>query len=68
MSTYWRMWEQIKALSPAQVQEWIDHLRPSKGISVDFYGVDVCDVDLLEALMHMAEDLPELQNFLQFIP
>lgn len=49
-STYWNMWQEIRQLTPEGRERWIENISPAKGNEVDFRGVKVCDVDLLEAL------------------
>ena len=50
MSTYLDMWDKIKPLTQEEVDVWIECTSPAIGILVDFLGVRVLDVDLLEAL------------------
>jgi len=58
MNTYWDMWNTIKELKRVEdVNTWISHLEPAKGVEVNFYGVRVIDVDLLEALRNYKIDL-----------
>ena len=44
------MWDKIREMTPEQRDEWINILSPARGIDVDFKGVHVLDVDVLEAL------------------
>jgi hypothetical protein len=50
MSTYLDMWGKIKELTPEQREEWINVARPCRGQVINFKGVRVIDVDLVEAL------------------
>lgn len=50
MSTYLEMWRKINALSPAARDRWIKNIGNPRGQAIDFQGVLVLDVDLLEAL------------------
>jgi len=49
-SRYLEMWARIKELTPLERAEWMEQLRPAKGTEVDFKGVMIIDIDLLEAL------------------
>lgn len=57
MSSYLDMWTKIKELNLKQINEWINSQTPARGIEVNFRGVRVSDVDLLEALRNYREDL-----------
>ncbi len=50
MSTYLQMWDQIRELTPAGRERWLKNIGPPKGEAIDFRGVLVLDVDLVEAL------------------
>lgn len=50
MTPYMRMWTKIKELTVEERKQWIDDLYPVKGVGVDFFGVQVTDIDLSEAL------------------
>jgi hypothetical protein len=50
MSAYILMWEKIRELTPAGRERWINVLTPCTGQQVDFRGVQVLDVDVVEAL------------------
>lgn len=50
MWEYLMMWDEIKKLKRHEKDNWIRMLTPSRGVGIDFNGVIVCDVDLLEAL------------------
>lgn len=50
MSEYLQMWEGVKNLKSFEKEDWIKRLSPPTGEGVDFNGVFVNDVDLLEAL------------------
>lgn len=56
MSTYLDMWIKIKELTESQTDDWIRVVQPARGQSMDFRGVRVIDVDVLEALRHHKED------------
>lgn len=55
MSTYLDMWQKIKELNEQETLDWINAVEPAKGISIDFRGVRVNDVDVLEALRNYFE-------------
>lgn len=57
MSTYQAMWLKINELSLSETKDWINVLTPAKGIGVDFRGVRVTDIDVLEALRFYEYDL-----------
>ena len=50
MSTYLKMWDHVKKLTEEERKNWIKMLTPVRGVGVDFFSVNVCDVDLIEAL------------------
>lgn len=50
MSRYLQSWNIAKGLDPTERKGWISKLEPAKGIFVDFLGLLVIDIDLLEAL------------------
>jgi hypothetical protein len=50
MSTYLAMWEKIHELTPEGRKRWINVVKPATGMVIDFRGVHVLDVDLLDAL------------------
>ncbi len=52
MTNYLDMWVKIKELTPEQVDNWIDVVQPARGQEIDFRGVRVIDVDVLEALRY----------------
>jgi hypothetical protein len=56
MSTYQEMWDMVKSLSIDEMKRWKDDISPCKGTNIDFNGLRVVDVDLLEALNYMLEE------------
>lgn len=50
MSTYLDMWTKIKELTPEGRQRWLDNIGSPTGADIDFRGVKVLDVDLVQAL------------------
>jgi len=57
MSTYLPMWQAVKALDLVETTTWLRTVEPAKGRDIRFYGINVLDVDLIEALRHYKEDL-----------
>jgi len=57
MTTYLMMWQKIKALTEEELDAWIRTIAPSKGLDINFNGLHVIDVDLLEALRHWKNDI-----------
>lgn len=55
--SYLTMWEKIKELTKEEVENWINVVKPARGQVIDFRGVRVVDVDVLEALRNQLEDL-----------
>ena len=50
------MWQRVRELNYKETRQWIRHIEPAKGTSVNFNGVLVLDIDLLEALkIHQEE-------------
>ena len=65
MSYYVPMWEKIKELTLEETDNWINVVQPARGQGIDFRGVRVNDVDVLEALRNYKEGLERevrLQN------
>lgn len=56
MGTYLKMWDHIRTLNETEVDEWVEKLTPALGITVDFFGRDVVDIDLLEGLREVQKD------------
>ena len=48
--TYLQMWERVKTLSAIEKANKLEDLRPPTGKEVDFLGIKVIDIDLVEAL------------------
>jgi hypothetical protein len=55
MSTYLDMWIKIRELTEEQTEDWIRAVQPARGQSINFRGVRVVDVDVLEALRQFKE-------------
>lgn len=53
MSTYLEMWKKAKELTPRQRKDLVVTIDPPRGIFVNFRGVRVIDIDLMEALDHL---------------
>lgn len=54
MSTYLKMWEYVKELTPEQRDEALTELRPARGrdVIIPSKNITVNDVDLIEALVN----------------
>lgn len=57
MSKYFEMWTKIKELNLEETRNWINVVQPARGQEIDFRGVRVIDVDVLEALRNWEKDL-----------
>ena len=55
--SYLTMWDKIKELTKEEVENWINVVQPARGQVIDFRGVRVVDIDVLEALRNQLEDL-----------
>lgn len=55
MSTYLKMWAKIKELTESQTDDWIRAVQLARGQCMNFRGVRVIDVDVLEALRSYKE-------------
>ena len=56
MSTYQLMWNAIKKLNVVETDWWLLAIGPPTGRSIQFYGISVLDVDLVEALKYWYKD------------
>ncbi len=54
-STYWRMWDKIKATTPEDRQKFLDEHPRAEGKDLDFFGETFFDVDLLESVRNSLE-------------
>lgn len=57
MGTYLKMWDHIRTLTDEEVSGWIHQITPALGENVDFFGRDIIDIDLLEALRYTQEQI-----------
>ena len=57
MSKYLEMWAKIKELNLEETRNWINVVQPARGQEINFRGVRVLDVDVLEALRNWENDL-----------
>jgi hypothetical protein len=49
------MWTKIRELTEKETDVWINAVQPARGQAMDFRGVRVIDVDVLEALRSYKE-------------
>ena len=57
MSTYLKMWYRIRYMGLAEVEYFLGEHSPPEGRGVNFHGVLVNDVDLVEALKFQRDDI-----------
>lgn len=55
VSTYWRMWDKIKAMSVEDRQKFLDEHPRAEGKDLEFGGEMFFDVDLLESVRNSLE-------------
>lgn len=56
LSDYMHMWEHVRLFTKVETNALIDHFMAPEGLSVEFYGRRVNDVDLMEALSEWQKD------------
>jgi len=65
MTLYLEMWDKVRQLETKQIQEFVAQYHPATGNRVDFLGLQVIDIDLLEALTYYLDQKEQTRDYVR---
>jgi len=56
MTYYMSLWQKIRGLSDSELDTRLAFIQPAEGVLIDFFGLKVVDIDVIEALCFIRDE------------